>query len=320
MPNRDDIPYFSGPRSEKPEPPAPEPSPAPEPAPDAVAGSSPSSELDAAPTPESPEPQAEADGSPPIEPDAESEPEPPAPDPGAGPRRLRKAAMVAVGVLGVLVVLFGVWFALYALRTVPTPFIVARTPAAAEGILGKSGLAAGNARLLATREFASGLIMGQSPQTPTRLKPGSPVNVVVATSTINAMVPDVALVDQPLAEQVLRGTLFIPVTIQVYSRQVRVGSIVSQLPRGGDMAFTGSPVYLAVSMGPGTMGPVVPALVGKPYKAAESLLTTQSIFPRKLMVDAPGVAADTVVDQLPPPGTIVPVGSIVAVSLALPTQ
>jgi serine/threonine-protein kinase len=160
--------------------------------------------------------------------------------------------------------------------------------------------------------------MEQSPQTPTQLKPGSPVDVVIATGTANVVVPDVFLADEATAQKRVRSALFVPVVINAYSSDVSVGNVVSQLPRAGDMAFTGSPLFVVVSMGPGMPGVVVPALVGKPHKVAASLLTSESIFPRTLIVDSASVAPDTVVDQTPAAGTILPVGSSVAISLTSP--
>ncbi len=112
--------------------------------------------------------------------------ETPAPPPRLGKRR--ELTLLAVG-LAAVVVLCALWFAVYSQREVTTPFIVARTPVAAERILNAQELAAGDARLFATRDFAAGLIMEQSPQTPTKLMPGSRVNVVVATATANVVVP-----------------------------------------------------------------------------------------------------------------------------------
>jgi beta-lactam-binding protein with PASTA domain len=235
--------------------------------------------------------------------------------PGSPQRSRRTGLTIAAGVASLVVLFFAVWLAAVALHKVTTPFIVARTPDAAERILLANQLAAGNARLVATGQFAPGRIMEQSPQTPTALKPGSRVNVVVATATANVPVPDVLLADQSTAEKLLSSSLFVPTVIYAYTSDAAIGDIVSQLPRAGDMAFTGSPVFIVSSLGPGSPGIVVPALIGKSRKVAESLLATDSLSPRTLTVDAPTVARDTVVDQTPAPGMTVQVGTSVAISL-----
>ena len=305
MPDRHDIPYFSDPHA------APERSgAAEEPAED--------SEGNAEAETAVPDAEPAADADPGAEPGTDAEPEAePAADaePGASSRRLRKAALVAAGAVAIVVVVLGVWVALYAHRQVLTPFIVGRTPFAAERLLDAQGLVAGNARVVATTRFAPGLIMEQSPQTPTKLKPGTPVDVVVATGTVEATVPDTFLDVEKTAQQKLRFALFVPIVIHAYSSQVDVGKIMSQLPRAGDMAFTGSPVFIVSSMGPGMPGVVAPSLIGKPRTVAASLLATETLFPRDITVDAPGLAPDTVADQTPPAGTVMPVGASVALAI-----
>ena len=322
MAERDDIPYFSGPHSVPRTTSAPEPEAGPEPevSPESASGAAPSA-------PETPL-AVDAHDEQPVPSPPDDNPAQPmtvvsiGDDEGASPSApesgaRRTLALVAVGLAAVLVI-WGLGLTVYSQRKVTTPFIVARTPDAAERILNARELAAGDARLVATREFASGLIMEQSPQTPTTLKPGSRVNVVVATATANVAVPDVFLLDQETAQKQIRSALFIPIVIDAYSSQVSRGLVASQLPRAGDQAFTGSPLFIVVSMGPGTPGVVAPTVVGKPHKVAASLIATESLFTRTLIVDAPGVAPDTVVDQIPPAGTIMPVGSSVVISLTSP--
>ena len=303
MSDRDDNPYFSDPHA------APERSGAAEkPAEETGEGTKARAEADAAGTAEA---GSEAEPTPAPDPAAPAA----QPDPGARSRRLRKAALVAAGAVAILVVVLGVWFSLYAHRQVVTPFIVGRTPFAAERLLDAQGLVAGNARVVATSQFEPGLIMEQSPQTPTKLKPGSPVDVVVATGTVAATVPDTFLDLEATAQQRLRFALFVPIVILAYSPLVDVGEIMSQLPRAGDTAFTGSTVFIVSSMGPGTPGVVAPALIGKPRTVAASLLATETLFPRDITVDAPGFAPDTVADQTPPAGTVMPVGASVALAI-----
>jgi beta-lactam-binding protein with PASTA domain len=312
--NREDIPYFSGPR------PASSGSPTPEPAAESASES-------AAPSPDAAtaaDTHAEQRATVPRD---DTVTAPPAPGPparashsGAHSGARRKALLVAAGALAVIVVFLGVWFVLYTQHKVTTPSIVARTPEAAERILNDHRLLAGDAHLAATSDFAPGLIMEQSPQTPTEVKPGSRVNVVVATATASVAVPDVFLADEAVAQKQLRGALFVPIVINAYSSEVPNGEVASQLPRAGDRAFTGSPVFIVASLGPGSPGVVVPNLIRKPSKVAASLLATESLFPRMLTVDAPGIAPDTVVDQTPPPGMTVPVGDSVAISVTAPSR
>ena len=237
----------------------------------------------------------------------------------AGRRRLSPAVRIGLFVvagLAVAAALFvGGWLFLYSQRPVSVPDVIALTPQAAEQRLIAGGLKAGEARLVATREFAPGRVIAQEPKPFVTVARGSSVDVSVSVTPTALLVPDVTHARQDAAESVLQAAVLVPVVLNQYSPGVPMGTVVSQMPRAGDSAFSGSNIFVVVSLGPGTKGSVVPDLVGKSSRAAVSLLASQTLFPYARAVDATGVGAGMVVDQTPAPGSIMMVGSSVALAI-----
>ena len=228
---------------------------------------------------------------------------------------VRTSLFVAFGVVVAAALVLGGWLFVYSRTPVSVPDVVALTPAAAEQRLIAAGLKAGNARLVATKEFAAGRVIAQEPKPPATVARGSSVDVSVSVTPTALLVPDVTYLAQGAAERALRATVLVPVVLSQYSAAVPIGDVVSQLPRSGDTAFSGSNVFVVVSLGPGTKGSIVPDLVGKTTRQAASLLASQTLFPYARNVDATGAAAGTIVDQAPEPGSTVVVGSSVAIAV-----
>jgi serine/threonine-protein kinase len=141
------------------------------------------------------------------------------------------------------------------------------------------------------------------------------VDVSIAVAPSPQVVANVTNIGQDAAVQVLRGQVFLPVVLTQYSGSIPVGLVVSQLPKGGDTANSGTNVFVVVSLGPGTRGSVMPSLIGKPIEKATSLLATETLFPFTRTASATGVAGGIVVDQTPAPGSTLMVGSNVALAV-----
>ncbi len=234
-------------------------------------------------------------------------------------RLLPRGVLIAVAaVVVLLMVIGGVWIYVYATGRIKIPSVVSLNPQAAEQSLTAGRLVAGNARFVATNDFGPGIVIDQGPPANTPVPPGSSVDVTIAVKPASQPVPDVGRAEQGVAEQVLRSQLFVPVVLKQYSQGMPVGQVVAQLPRAGDTAFTGSRIYIVVSLGPGTGGSTVPALVGQSRSKAEALLSDQTLFPYERIVTATGKAADTVVDQVPASGSRLEVGGSVAIAVTSP--
>jgi eukaryotic-like serine/threonine-protein kinase len=234
--------------------------------------------------------------------------------------RISRTGLVVAAAIGVaLIAGVGIATYTYSVHPVQVPFIVALPPAAAEKRLLEAGLKAGNAHLYATNSFAPGLVIAQAPTGLMSAPRGSSVDVSITVASRALAVADVTNVAQSTAEQALRAQVLTPVILNQFSSAIPIGLVVSQLPRGGDTAFSGSSVYVVVSLGPGTRGSVVPDVIGKPVGEATSTLAAQTLFAYTRTADATGVAAGTVVDQTPAPGSRMQVGANVAIAVT-PTR
>jgi serine/threonine-protein kinase len=231
------------------------------------------------------------------------------------PRISRTGLVVAVAIGVALIAGFGIATYAYSAHPVQVPLVVALSPAAAEKKLTEAGLKAGNARLFATNAFAPGVVIAQEPMGLTTAPRGSSVDVSISVAAKALAVADVTNVAQSTAEAALRAQVVTPVVLTQYSPSIPIGLVVSQLPRGGDTAFSGTSVYVVVSLGPGTKGSVMPNVIGKPINEATSTLVAETLFPYMRTVDATGVAAGTVVDQTPAPGSTMRVGANVAIAV-----
>jgi eukaryotic-like serine/threonine-protein kinase len=239
--------------------------------------------------------------------------EPPAPH-----RRRPSLAMMLVGAgLGVAAAAFvGMWFYATAVAPAVTPAVVALTPAAAETVLRSAHLVSGKATYQVTRDFPAGLVFAQSPLPYARVAQGSRVDIKVAVAPKPIVVPDIVGAELSYAQSVLNYSLLTPTMIYAYSKTVRTGDVVEQLPRAGDTAVTGSADVIVVSLGPGVPGATVPKLIGTLLGPARSIATSATLYAQPRSVVATGVPNGTIVDQAPAAGTLVPVGTNVWVSVA----
>jgi serine/threonine-protein kinase len=229
---------------------------------------------------------------------------------------VRTVALVALGVLAVGAMVAGGLLWMTASKRVSVPNLVELTPAEASRVLETAHLDDGRADYRVTRDLPSGIVVTQSPAPNAQVARFSAVDVTIAIAPKTISVPDVRLGDAESAEGYMRGLLFTPVVLHAYSNAVPVGRVIEQLPRAGDTAATGGAIVLVVSLGPGSGGKVVPAVVGMQVSAARSRLAGARLFAQERSVVAGGVRAGTVMDQAPAAGSRVAVGSTVALSVA----
>ena len=161
-----------------------------------------------------------------------------------------------------------------------------------------------------------GRIIEQSPAPYTQVAPGVAVNITIAKAPAFATVPNVVGLSSVTGAETLRFALFTPTVIYAYHKDVRTGSVIEQLPRGGDSAITGSEDVIVVSLGPGTSRITVPDFVGKTYAqvSAENTSTMLFLHPRATL--ASGTPDGVIVDQAPSAGTVVPPAPNIWVSVA----
>jgi eukaryotic-like serine/threonine-protein kinase len=94
--------------------------------------------------------------------------------------------------------------------------------------------------------------------------------------------------------------LFLDVENRFYSTDIAEGRIMSQLPPEGEKVRRGTRVRVALSLGPQKM--VIPSVVGQSQRAAEINIGRRGLELGTVAVaNLPGLPADQVVAQSPPP-------------------
>lgn len=174
----------------------------------------------------------------------------------------------------------------------------------------------------------AGTVIKQDPVGGIKVKPGSPVAIVVSAGFTPTAVPDV--VGQPLASAQTAitgaGLTLGTVTLSA-SDSVPAGTVLSQNPSGGSQAAPASPVNLTVSSGPTappSPPPVTPGDIPVPdVKGLQKTAATAAIHNSGLIVGAiiqkydATVPAGTVIDQSPAAGTLVAAGVVVSLTVSL---
>ena len=233
-------------------------------------------------------------------------------------RSKRALVLVILGVLAVTGAAFAAWFYLSTIRPAVVPNLISLSPYYAEHVLAGANLKSGLATYEVTKEFPEGRIIGQAPAPYRSAVQGSAVSIRVAVAPKPIVVPDIGLADSSYAAKLLRYDLLVPRVLYAYSRGVRAGSVIEQLPRAGDTAVTGSDEIIVVSLGPGTSGVVVPRLIGLTFTRAHTIAASATLFPQPRAVVATGSPDGTVIDQAPSAGSLVQVATRVWVSIATP--
>jgi beta-lactam-binding protein with PASTA domain len=243
------------------------------------------------------------------------------PEPERRKRRLSASSLLVLSIVAVaLAAVFVIWLWASTVAPVPVPALVSMTPVEADKVLRDAQLTSGKATYEVTGSFPAGVIIAQSPVPYVRVPRGSAVNVRVVAAPKPIVVPDVAGLDSGYARALIEYRLLRPVVLYAYSKDVRANSVIEQLPRAGDTAVTGSVDVLVVSLGPGVPGTVVPAMKGKPFAEASKIASAATLFAQPRTVIATGTPAGVVVDQAPTAGLVVPVGTVVWVSVAVPAE
>jgi eukaryotic-like serine/threonine-protein kinase len=236
---------------------------------------------------------------------------------GEAVRRLSPIG-VAIGLAAAVLIaaVVGVWAYAAVSMPVAAPSLVSLTPTAADAVLRAAHLTSGKATYEVTKAFPAGRIIAQSPAPYARVAQGSPVNVKIAVAPKPIPVPDVVGAESSRAQSILSYVLLKPTVLYAYSKTTRADEVIEQLPRAGDTALTGSADVIVVSLGVGVPGSVVPSMIGKKFAEASAIASDTRLFVQPRAVTATGTADGTVVDQAPSPGTIVPTGTNVWLSVA----
>lgn len=199
---------------------------------------------------------------------------------------------------------------------ISVPNLVGQLEGAATANLAAVNLAVGTISRTNSATVPQGIVMGQSPPAGTPVLAGTTVNLLVSDGPVMTIVPNVVGAQKDAAiATVLAAHLSVSVTYTA-SATVPVHSIISQTPDDGSSVPQGTFVELIASSGP-TIG-VVPTVIGQPEAAATAAITGASLLVGPITrTNHPTVPEGSVISQNPGPGSTVPVGSSVNLTVSL---
>lgn len=118
-----------------------------------------------------------------------------------------------------------------------------------------------------------------------------------AQDTAGTLVPDLTGLDEATAWALLEQQgLHLLVASQEHSDDIPLGSVIRQMPPGGQRVPAGSTVHVVLSQGTGKT--IVPDVVGQPYATAETLLAERNLNALRQEIWSEQ-ASDLVVEQEP---------------------
>jgi beta-lactam-binding protein with PASTA domain len=199
------------------------------------------------------------------------------------------------------------------------PDVVSMQVADANSLITSFSLVVGSVTYVHSDTVDYGIVMSQSPVGGTEVLVGTPVDLVVSLG--QPEVPYVVGMPEADANAAIIGVdnLTIGAVTYEYSDTVAKDYVISQDPVGGTVVPTGSTVDLVVSLGQ----PEVPYVVGIPEADANAaIIAVDNLTVGEVTYEYNDtVEKGIVINQNPPAGTKVPIGSLVdlVVSLSKPT-
>jgi beta-lactam-binding protein with PASTA domain len=136
-------------------------------------------------------------------------------------------------------------------QPVMVPDVVGQTQTAASADIIGAGLMVGMITQAYSSTMAAGLVISQSPDSGTSVRPGSAVALVVSLGPqpVPASVPDVVGQTEGAASAAVTSAGFISATTSQCSSTIPTGTVIGQTPAGGAETLPGSPIALEVSSG-----------------------------------------------------------------------
>ncbi len=191
---------------------------------------------------------------------------------------------------------------------VPVPELRDKTQADATQILTDAGLKA-KVESVKDDTKSAGIVVDQSPKSPTRISKGSTVTLKVSSGAPPVDVPDVVGRDRTAARDLLEGKNFRVVENPNANDNVPVDRVIAQDPKGGSQAPKGSTVTLTVSTGREQVQ--VPNVVGRDQSAAANVLGQAGFDTSTQTTSSASVANGLVIRTEPGAGTPLAKGSTV---------
>ncbi len=167
----------------------------------------------------------------------------------AGVTKKKKKTMFIV--LGVLALLFVVWFAFF--RTAVVPYVTKYSKADAEKRLQEQGFKNYSFQNVESSSIPKGLVVSTDPRYGTKYKINEKITVYISSGPGTVTVPNLVGVSETAALNALKSAgLETDGIARYYTPDVKKGYVISQDPAAGTTAYKGSKVHLSVSAGPET--------------------------------------------------------------------
>ncbi|MEI2729943.1 MAG: Stk1 family PASTA domain-containing Ser/Thr kinase [Candidatus Nanopelagicales bacterium] len=243
---------------------------------------------------------------------AGNEPPPPPTEPKRRrPRRFR--ILIAALVLALIGITAGVGAWAYTKSQIVTvPSLVGMTPADAKATLAPNDVSLTVAGEDFSASVPKGAILLTDPAAGTTIKRGETVTARTSAGPQTVALPKVTGLKQAKAEANLRAIGLTAQSSEEFSDSVAAGVVMSSNPKTGAVVEVGSAVSLVVSKGPPPV--TVPSVVAMDRASAVAKLQSLGL---KVSVrnQLPVVVVGRVYSQNPSPGTVIPKGSTVTITL-----
>ncbi len=201
-------------------------------------------------------------------------------------------------------------------ENVTVPNVVGITQAQAQDALVAAGLLLGTVTTAFSDTVAAGIVMEQAPSPGATVPSGNTIDVVLSKGPATVPVPNVVGMNQAQAQTALAALgLVLGTVTSEFSATVTAGLVLSQTPASATSVASGSAVALVLSKGPQTA--TVPSVVGATQTVAQNTLVASGLMLGAVTSEfSDSVAAGLVLSQTPAPGSMVSLGSAVAVVLS----
>lgn len=170
-----------------------------------------------------------------------------------------------------------------------------------------------------TAEYGEGRVVSQRPVGGRTLRKGRKVLLTVSLGVRESELPQVAGLSLRQAGLALQDGGFAEGGVRrIAHDSIEKGTIIAQDPPGGALGTEGGTVDLLISTGPVSRFAPLPDITGLSVEDAESLLRRRGFtMGARWTRPEPSVRPLTVLDQFPPPGSPVPRGQAVGVTVSI---
>jgi eukaryotic-like serine/threonine-protein kinase len=165
----------------------------------------------------------------------------------------------------------------------------------------------------ASTEVDKGIVIDQSPDGGTRIQKGDQVTIIVSTGVPKTTVPDVVGMDYADAVDALNEVNLEARKREVFSKKPD-GQVVGQNPPSGEVVNEGTTVVLRVSKGKQVA--TVPDVLDQTESSARSELQAAGFEVQAVQAPSDSTPEGFVSAQSPDPGTEVPKGSTVTITVS----